>query len=127
MLAVWSEAVAEAQHAPERPEVATARSRYERGEELYAQANYALALTEFREAYNLMRSIGHENAPLILLSVARCHRELGQNREAIAAYRQVLIEAPTDSGGIRSDAQTELRDLEARQALRDGGAISPIG
>src|SRR5262245_33044784 len=82
--------------AQDDPRVAEARTHFDLGERHYTAGDYALSLQEFRTSYEIMHSVGHENAGGILFNIARCYRQLGRDSEAIETYEQFMREAPPD-------------------------------
>jgi len=65
-----------------------ARSRYAKGIELYRQARYREAITEFEAAYKLKP---HGN---IYFNLAQCHERLGDIPAALQAYHEYLRAVP---------------------------------
>ena len=109
----------------ESPQVREARMHFDLGTQHYEEADYALSLQEFQRSYEIMRQINHRNAGLVVFNIARCYSRLNRDREAMQAYQRFLDEAPPDAPQ-RADAESELRELRAREAL-GGGGISPVG
>lgn len=106
-----------------------AREVFERGTERYESENYALALRDFQEVYELLE--GHPRQALVLYNVGRCFEELGRLRDAQAAYRRYLSEAAPDAEN-RPLVEERLRELETRVSLDSGedaaaGAEEPAG
>src|SRR3954471_47449 len=59
---------------------------FQSGVALFRAARYAEALAEFERAYDIAPH------PLVLYNIAECHRELLHYAEAVAAYRQFLVD-----------------------------------
>jgi hypothetical protein len=79
--------VVHAQGAPGRDEKAGAQKTFEAGTKLYDAHRYKEALTALRASYQILSS------PNSHLMVARCLRELGNNREAYLEFMAVAAEA----------------------------------
>jgi hypothetical protein len=81
---------------------------FQRGVALFRAASYAEALAEFARAYDIAPH------PLVLYNIAECHRELLHYAEAVAAYRQFLVDGADQVPAARlATAQTELTALLA--------------
>lgn len=124
-----------AAQAPEDPRVTQARARFDRADTHYQAEDYALALEEYRAAYDLMVQAGHPNAILILFNVARTNERLERLEVALSQFEQFLVDAPQDSEfrdrATRHAANIrrilELRGEGAAEDEGGGGGISPIG
>ncbi len=92
---------------------ATARNTATEGIELYREQKYAEALDRMQRAQQLFQ------APVHLLYIARCQRELGQWVEAAETYR-ALVKTQLESGApdafvkAQSDGKSELEELQPR-------------
>ncbi len=84
-----------------------ARAHFQRGQRAYSEGRYADALLAFRAAFAL------QPLPALEFNIARCHEQLGQLAEAIAAYRRFIARSPT--GATTDHARERVRQLEARQ------------
>jgi hypothetical protein len=81
---------------------------FQSGVALFRAARYAEALAEFERAYDIAPH------PLVLYNIAECHRELLHYAEAVAAYRQFLVDGADKVPAARlATAQTELTALLA--------------
>jgi hypothetical protein len=82
---------------------------FESGVALFREAKYAEALGEFERAYEISPH------PLVLFNIAECHRALLHYAEAVASYRQFLV----DGNGRISAARlaTAQRELDALLTL----------
>jgi tetratricopeptide (TPR) repeat protein len=111
------------------PRVQEARAHFDLAEQHYERTDFALALAEYRASYEIMHSIRHPNAGMILFNMAHCYSRLNRDCEAVRAYEQSLVEAPADFAE-RATAEQELRELRARLDLAGtgcGGGVSPVG
>jgi tetratricopeptide (TPR) repeat protein len=92
-------------HADKRSQ---AMAQFEKGEQLYAEGNYADALKSFQSAYKL------EKAPLLFVNIAQCHRQLGNHEAAIASLERYLQQEP------EADNRADVEELLATErALLD--------
>ncbi len=87
-----------------------ARTRFERGVELFDEGQYDQALVEFRRAYDLAP------AAAVLFNVARVHAALGHAVEAVDTYARYLREAERVAPERRREVEQEVQRLEARIA-----------
>lgn len=94
---------------------AAAAAHYKQGRKLYQVAEYARALDEFKAAY-LAR-----DDPAFLYNIAQCHRQLGDNRQALTFFKRYLADAPANVAN-RAEAENMVKDLEAKLAA----APSPV-
>ena len=67
---------------------AAARVAYERATKLYDLNQFGDALEEFKKAYLAF------DDPAFLFNIAQCHRQLGNNAEAVKFYRSYLRKVP---------------------------------
>ena len=113
---------------PQTAEQKEADRHFKSGVALYSEQKFAEALAEFQRAYEIAP------APIVLLNIAACQRELSHYGEAIAAYKRFLDEgagkAPRDK---LAAAKADLDALLARIARvtvttsPPGGAITVDG
>jgi hypothetical protein len=89
---------------------AAAREHYARADQHYRQGDFARALAEYKRALALRKD------PAFVFNIAQCHRQLGQDQEALFYYRLYLVEAK-DAPNRREVRQT-IEDLERRLAER---------
>ena len=79
---------------------------FESGVALFREAKYAEALDEFERAYEISPH------PLVLFNIAECHRALLHYAEAVASYRQFLVDGNGRISAARlATAQHELDAL----------------
>lgn len=92
--------------------IAEARLSFERGEGLFAEENYALALEAFEHSYALLDGFPRQH--LVLFNVARCQEELGRHRAAVETFERYLEE-----GGASEEnaAETRRRITELRRRI----------
>jgi tetratricopeptide (TPR) repeat protein len=79
-----------------------ARAAYLRATQHYELGEYRHALDAFKDAY---RNFGD---PAFLFDLAQCHRQLGDNEQAIREYRMYLVKLPD------APNQTVVLDLIAK-------------
>lgn len=119
-------ATALAQSSSSDPRVADARARFERAEAHYEAGDYALALEGYERAYEILREVGHPNAPLVIYNVARSNERLGRVRVALEQFERFLVDAPSDTP-YRDDATRHAADLRRRLELERADAPSGGG
>lgn len=83
-----------------------ARAQFQRGQRAYSEGRYSDALQAFRAAHAL------QPLPALEFNIARCHEQLGQLAEAIAAYRRFIARSP--AGAATDQALERVKQLEAR-------------
>lgn len=71
---------------PQTAEQKDADRHFKSGVALFSEQKFAEALAEFQRAYEIAP------APIVLLNIAACHRELSQYGDAVAFYRRFLAE-----------------------------------
>jgi hypothetical protein len=98
---------------------AAAAAHYRQGRKLYQVAEYAQALDEFKKAY-----LARED-PAFLYNIAQCHRQLGDNRQAVTFYKRYLSEAPPNDPN-RPEAEKLIKDLEAKTAAAPSPPPAPL-
>jgi tetratricopeptide (TPR) repeat protein len=103
--------------APDEPSersIEEARSRFQKGVQLYREGSFEGALAEFRRAYQLAPSYR------ILFNVGQVQFELHDYVEALKAFRQYLAEGgdeiPADR---RTQVEADIQKLEGRVAYLD--------
>src|SRR5262245_12895186 len=67
---------------------AAAKAAYVEGKRYYDIGEFGWALRSFKRAY-----LSYEE-PSFLFNIAQCHRQLGEKREALVAYRSYLRNLP---------------------------------
>jgi len=72
---------------PQDAATKAATEQFKAGTTLFQQRNFAAALEKFKASYATVSS------PNSGLYIARCHAELGQNKEAYLQFRRVIAEA----------------------------------
>jgi tetratricopeptide (TPR) repeat protein len=97
--------------APESAEKARAREHFEVAQTAYDLGRFDEALAGYSEAYRLTA------LPGFLFNIAQCHRQLGNDGQALFFYNRYLDLAP----GAKNEALARrlVRELEARQAARE--------
>ncbi|MCB9591580.1 MAG: PEGA domain-containing protein [Sandaracinaceae bacterium] len=109
-LALWP-AMARAQDAPTPEAIAEARTRYERGLELFEEERYDAALAEFDRAYAVAPSYQ------VLFNIGRIHALRGNAVEAVRAYVRYLAEGgPRLRARERAQVEAEIERQRARIA-----------
>ena len=100
-------------------QVAEAEAAFARGEQQFAQNQFAAAEAEVRSAYDLMA--GHPNQPMILVNIARSieQQNAGRESEALALYEQALVdtEGNASAGDARRTAQERSTALRVSSSL----------
>jgi hypothetical protein len=89
-----------------------ARTRYQRGTQLYSDGAYELALIEFQRAYELAPSYK------ILYNVAQVNAQLGNYAGALKAFQRYLAEGGNDDKR-KPEIEREIQNLQARTATLD--------
>lgn len=107
------EATPEAE-APESPDEAEARTRFELGQQLYERGEFEEALEQFRAAHEL------SGRPGLLYNIYLAHRDAGNAREAATALRAYLEAEPDTSSRAMLDRR--LASLEEQVAREDEAA-----
>src|SRR5690349_17758223 len=72
------------------PPVDEARSRFQKGVQLFHEGGYEAALAEFRKAYQLAPSYR------LLYNIAQVHYELHDYVSALKSFRQYVVEGGTE-------------------------------
>jgi tetratricopeptide (TPR) repeat protein len=84
-----------------------AHKLYDSGQQHYRLGEYVASLADFKEAYRLAP------LPAFLFNIAQCHRELGQDDDALRFYRSYLASAkPNDPE--RPNIEQRIVELERR-------------
>lgn len=90
-----------------------AKTEYVAGMKHYNLAEYAPALERFKEAYRAYPE------PTFLYNIGQCYRQLGQNRDALKAYRAYLNNVSENREAVESIIATlekAIRQEEERAA-----------
>jgi tetratricopeptide (TPR) repeat protein len=96
---------------PQTAEQKEADRHFKSGVALFSEQKFAEALAEFQRAYEIAP------APIVLLNIAACHRELSQYGEAVAYYKRFLAEGEGKVPPAKiASAKTELDAILARIA-----------
>lgn len=106
------------------PEQERARQHYITGEGLASNGDWAGALSEFEQAYELAE--GLETRYLIGLDIARANDQLRRYAEAVRGYEEFLRVAPPEEER-RAEAERWLAEARRRLELERGFQPSPIG
>jgi tetratricopeptide (TPR) repeat protein len=106
------------------PRQEEARQHYAVGEGLANNRDWAGALREFEQAYELAEDL--PNRYLIGLDIALANEEIGRYPQAIEGYERFLEVAPPTEER-RAQAEARLRELRIRVDLQRGYSPSPIG
>lgn len=88
----------------DEPTVARARAHFEAGRALHRLGRFAEAAAEFEASYNLTPR------PEMLMNIGTAHWRAGNLRQAAAAYRHFLDEAPA-ADPARRQAEQSLAEL----------------
>ena len=96
--------------APREPPAATqqAKAHFRAGTELYRQARYREAISEFEEAYRL------KPHGVVFYNLAQCHERLGDIHAALRAYHEYLRALP--GAEDRVTVRAAMANLEGRLA-----------
>lgn len=112
--------------APSADAVKTATDAFKQGTTLFGQKKFALALEQFKKSYATV------NSPNSGLYIARCHVEMGQNKEAFHQFRKVIVEAEARAATepkylpTRDSAKTELDELSKKLAVVTISVKNPL-
>lgn len=110
--------IAVAQDEAPPPEVARARALFDEATQHHQDARFALAAESYQGAYDLLRSVSHPGAPLVLFNLAASLAEIpGRECEAKAVYVRFLQEADATNEQVQQNlgvVQVRIRELEAR-------------
>lgn len=92
---------AEQAPAPTPPQMAAAKSFFERGQALFRNGKYESAWLEFSSAYQIVQ------LPDLVFNMARCEAKLGRRQEAVRHYQEFLERVPNDpeAGAIRAQIE----------------------
>ncbi|HEX4462898.1 MAG TPA: hypothetical protein VIA18_33220 [Polyangia bacterium] len=96
---------------------ALARASFASGTSHYDLAEYRQALVDFKEAY---RNIPD---PTFLFNIAQCHRQLGENDDAIRFYRTYLSKVPQAAN--QREVRAMIVKLEKLSAEQHAAAPPP--
>lgn len=102
----WSPA-ALSQQTPSDADMQKAAQRFDEAEKYYKIGEYQKALDGYKEAYLLSGEAD------LLFNIGQCHRKLGHNDDALAAYHNYLREKPDASN--KSDVEAIIQDLETQK------------
>jgi tetratricopeptide (TPR) repeat protein len=93
-------------------------------EEAFHRAVHHYNLGEFETALSLFRE-AYDAAPLppLLFNIAQCHRNLGNNKEAIFFFERYLEEHP--SADNAEEIQVLLADLQERERAKRAVVAAP--
>jgi hypothetical protein len=93
------------------PKEDEARQRYQRGVQLYGEANYEAARVEFERAYQLNPSYR------ILYNIGLCYEQLGDYVQANAMFKRYLqVGGPDITPERRAEVDKELTQIQPRIA-----------
>lgn len=112
----WAQAAPGAP-APDPAAVATATAAFKKGQALFNQRKFGLALAEFQKSYDTV------NSPNSLLFIARCQAETGQLKDAYRTFNRVVVEADARVAAepkyapTRDSATAERDELTKKLAL----------
>jgi len=100
-------------------EIAEARSAFTRGEGLFAEDNFALALEAFERSYELLDGFPRQH--LVLYNIARCQEELGRFADALATFERYLAEGGADQENA-DETRRRVDELSRRVDSDEGNA-----
>ncbi len=96
---------------PKDPSREEARSRYERGKQLYEEGAFDAALIEFQRAYDLAPSYK------ILFNIGQVHRQRNDYASALRVFERYLKEGGAEvDARRRGDIEKEINQLKGRVA-----------
>jgi hypothetical protein len=96
---------------PQTAEQKEADRHFKAGVALFNESKFGEALAEFQRAYEIAP------APIVLLNIAACHRELSQYGDAVKFYQRFLSEGEGKVSAAKlASAKTELDAILARIA-----------
>jgi hypothetical protein len=120
----WGVAAAHAQPASVKAE---ARAKLQRGAQLVQEGEFAQALTQFKDAYDLVPS------PKIFFNFGIAYAGLGRYSEALESFERFTAEAKDASPANLSEARQQIESLSGKvekvtvTSDRDGAAVSIDG
>ncbi len=94
------------------------RALYRDGSRQYDLGDFRAALDSFKRAY-----LAHEEAG-ILFDIAECHRQLGENPDAVRAYQSYLRRKPDAAN--RADVEALIGKLQDAPATTTPPAPPPV-
>jgi tetratricopeptide (TPR) repeat protein len=94
------------------------REHFDRGTRLYDMADFAGAIDEFQQAYEISAQ------PVLLFNIAQCHRQLGEVREAAHVYEMYLRLEPNAAN--RHDVEERLAELAPKLRALDAARVKPV-
>lgn len=94
------------------------RAAYREGTRQFDVGDFRAALDAFKRAY-----VAHEEAG-ILFDIGECHRHLGENADAVHAYRGYLRKKPDAAN--RSDVEALIAQLEGVSTSPSTPAPAPV-
>jgi hypothetical protein len=94
-----------------------ARAAADRGDRAFAKGAFDQALTEYQTSYDKYPK------PFLLFRIGECHRNLGHDADALAAYQKYATKVA--HGGDRKKAAEYISALEAKIAAQKPADIEP--
>jgi tetratricopeptide (TPR) repeat protein len=120
-LAVWS-ASASSANAQTEADIEQARAAFERGETLFGEGNYFLALESFQRSHALLDGFPRQH--LVLFNIARCQEELGQFADALETFERYLREGGADRDNA-DETRRRVEELRRRVEAAENDARAP--
>ena len=97
-----------------------ARAAYEQATQHYDLGEYKEALEAFKDAYRNFED------PAFLFNIAQCHRQLGDNAQAVREYRMYLLKLPdAPNRDAVGDLITRLEKSLAEPSTQTAPLVQP--
>jgi Tfp pilus assembly protein PilF len=110
VVALWGAILGGESVALAQDHTAVAKSHSQRGTRLYQVGDYRQALEEFKAAHLAKPD------PAFLYNIAQCHRQLGEDEQAITLYKRFLAASPNAPN--RAALEKRIAEMAAELASR---------
>jgi len=91
---------------------------FSRGTRLYEVGEYRQAIEEFKAAHLAKPD------PAFLYNIGQCHRQLGENEQAVTLYKRFLAGSPNAPN--RAEVEARVAEMESQLAAEKRKAATEI-